>query len=149
MNFLKRNIFFINILASLSFWIVITPNKEEFSVMPWYFIGIIYESTSKPLFTSFLHFLTVMYTSLLIPSGLALLFSGFKNKYRTLISIWSAVVLFSLLFTPIYLPAWLNLTALSSNATFIVLCTLSLTINILVNKDEQEEWRELKTRLVR
>lgn len=148
MNYFKRNNFALNIFASLSFWILIVPHKEDFLTTPWYIIASIYEATTLPLFDSFVHFLMVIYNSILILSGALLLFSGFKNRFRTLISTCAAVVLLSLLFTPSYLPAWLNLTTLLVNAAFILTCTLSIIVNIAVYKEEQEEWRELKTRLV-
>lgn len=148
MNYLKRNNFAINMLASLSFWIIITPTKEDFLTAPWYIVGSIYEATTLPLFGSLNHFLMVVYNLILIISGALLLFSGFKNRHRTLISICAASVLLSILFTPFYLPFWLNPTALLVNATFILTCSLSLLVNILVYREEQEEWRELKTRLV-
>jgi len=148
MNYFKRNNFALNIFASLSFWILIVPHNEDFLTTPWYMIASIFEAITLPLFNSFSHFLMVIYNLILILSGPLLLFSGFKNRHRTLISICAASVLLSILFTPIYLPAWLNLTALSFNAVFILICGLSVVVNVLVYRDEQEEWRELKTRLV-
>jgi hypothetical protein len=148
MTYFKRNNFALNIFASLSFWVIITPSGQDFLSIPWYIIVSIYDATRLSLFDSFLHFLTVIYNLILTISGILLLFSGFRNRSRTLISICAAVVLLSILFTPLYLPAWLNLTALSLNAIFILTCGLSLVVNILVYRDEQEQWRELKTRLV-
>lgn len=148
MNYFKRNHFALNIFASLSFWIIITPTGEDFLSIPWYIIVSIYDASRLSLFDSFSHFLTVIYNLILTISGVLLLFSGFKNRHRTLISICAASVLLSILFTPLYLPAWLNLTALSFNAVFILICGLSVVVNVLVYRDEQEEWRELKTRLV-
>ena len=148
MNYFKRNHFALNIFASLSFWIIITPTGEDFLSIPWYIIVSIYDATRLSLFDSFSHFLTVIYNLILTISGVLLLFSGFKNRHRTLIFICAASVLLSILFTPLYLPAWLNLTALSFNAVFILICGLAVVVNFLVYRDEQEEWRELKTRLV-
>jgi hypothetical protein len=145
MTYFKRNNFALNIFASLSFWVIITPTGEDFLSIPWYIIVSIYDATRLSLFDSFLHFLTVIYNLILTIAGILLLFSGFRNRSRTFCA---AVVLLSILFTPLYLPAWLNLTALSLNAIFILTCGLSLVVNILVFRDEQEQWRELKTRLV-
>lgn len=148
MNYFKRNNFALNIFASLSFWIIITPISKGFLAAPFYFAISMYEAITLPLFHSLSHFLMVIYNLILILSGPLLLFSGFKNRHRTLISICAASVLLSILFTPIYLPSWLNLTALSFNAVFILICGLSVVVNILIYREEQEEWRELKTRLV-
>jgi hypothetical protein len=148
MDYLKRNNFFLNIFASLSFWIILTPSNDDFTPAAWFFIAGFYESFTQPIFKSLIHFLQIPYVFIVFISGLLLLFSGFKNRHRTMISIWVSIVLLSLLFTPYYSPSWTNFTALKFNAAFIIFNVLALVANLSVLKDERMDRAEMKLRFI-
>lgn len=139
MGYLKRNNFFMNIFAALSFIIVIAPNGDDVLTMPWCFIAAIYLATTVPIFESAAHFIETVYSMAILFSFILLLFSGFKNRFRTIISITAGVTLLSILFSPYFILSWTDSTSLAFNSFFIVFISCSLIANIAVYKDERSE----------
>lgn len=141
MRYLTRNIGLLNILTGVAFClVVIYDTKISVFMFLYLIISALTITKSAAPFEELPYLCNAIYNGLILFSLITLMFSGFKkNRYKRIVCVVSSLLLFSMLFTPLFNDGWNNGFVLSMIIIFVLLNLMAITANLLCIYVQQEK----------